>query len=176
MLDHCDAALLIGDNALLLDHENFRPPRIGVGEPASSPQPPLEKIDLGDAWSTMTGLPFVWAFWAGRPDALAADQVGAIQAARDAGVADLDRVARQYFADPALQATGATYLRDNIKYHFGEQERAGLNTFYRYAAELGLVPDAAAISNAIWTGAGTGTGRVAVLRRGSRLDVRYRSD
>ena len=29
-----------------------------------------EKIDLGEQWTAMTGLPFVWAFWAGRPGAL----------------------------------------------------------------------------------------------------------
>jgi chorismate dehydratase len=140
MLGHCDAALLIGDNALLLDHENFRPPRIGVGQPASSPQPPLEKIDLGDAWSTMTGLPFVWAFWAGRPDALNDDEVRALGRARDDGVACSDAIAREYFPDlPAYQAVGAAYLRDNIKYHLGEDERAALELFYRYAVEAGVV-------------------------------------
>ena len=106
----------------------------------------IEKIDLGEIWTRTTGLPFVYAFWAGRPDALAADQVGAIQAARDAGVADLDRVAAAVLRrSGASGRSGATYLRDNIKYHFGEQERAGLETFYRYAAELGLVPEPAGL-------------------------------
>jgi chorismate dehydratase len=140
MLGHCDAALLIGDNALLLDHENFRPPRISVGQPVPGPQPRLEKIDLGEAWSTMTGLPFVWAFWAGRPDALNDDDVRALGRARDAGVACSDAIAREYFPDsPAHQAVGAAYLRDNIKYHLGEDERAALELFYRYAVEAGVV-------------------------------------
>jgi chorismate dehydratase len=126
MLDHCDAALLIGDNALLLDHEAF--------------QPRLEKIDLGEAWSTMTGLPFVWAFWAGPPDALNDDDVLALGRARDAGVACCDAIAREYFPDaPAHQAAGAAYLRDNIKYHLGEDERAAVELFYRYAVEAGVV-------------------------------------
>ena len=47
----CDAALIIGDPALYLDHRGAR----------------LRKIDLGDEWTRLTGLPFVWAFWAGRP-------------------------------------------------------------------------------------------------------------
>lgn len=140
MLGHCDAALLIGDNALLLDHENFRPPRVGAGQRAPSPQPRLEKIDLGEAWSTMTGLPFVWAFWAGRPDGLNDDDVRALGRARDAGVACSDAIAREYFPDsPAHQAVGAAYLRDNIKYHLGEDERAALELFYRYAVEAGVV-------------------------------------
>jgi chorismate dehydratase len=132
MLGHCDAALLIGDNALVLDHENL--------------QPPLEKIDLGEAWSTMTGLPFVWAFWAGRPDALNDDDVRALGRARDAGVACSDAIAREYFPDsPAHQAVGAAYLRDNIKYHLGEDERAALELFYRYAVEAGVVEQETAL-------------------------------
>jgi len=139
MLGHCDAALLIGDNALLLDHENFRLPS-GTGQPAPHPEPRLEKIDLGDAWSTMTGLPFVWAFWAGRPDALDDDDVQALLRARDAGVTYSDAIAHEYFPDsPARQAAGAAYLRDNIKYHLGDEERDGLERFYRYALEVGVV-------------------------------------
>ena len=151
MLERCDAALLIGDAALLLDHTTVRlkadtTDETGLRREADSTLQDglrqgrtIEKIDLGQTWTGLTGLPFVYAFWAGRPDALTPDEVGAIQGARDAGVADSDRVARQYFSDPALHAIGMRYLRENIKYHLGEQERAGLYTFYRYAAELGLV-------------------------------------
>jgi len=35
---------------------------------------------------------------------------------------------------------GARYLRDNIKYYLGADERAGLDLFYRYAAEVGVAP------------------------------------
>ena len=49
MLASADAALLIGDPALFADH-------VALG---------VTKVDLGQAWSDMTGLPFVWAFWAG---------------------------------------------------------------------------------------------------------------
>jgi chorismate dehydratase len=146
MLGHCDAALLIGDNALLLDHENWNNARQPAPSPdvrdppAASPQPRLEKIDLGEEWSIMTGLPFVWAFWAGRPDALNDDDVRALGRARDAGLASSDAIAREYFPDsPARQAVGAAYLRDNIKYHLGADERAALELFYRYAVEAGVV-------------------------------------
>jgi chorismate dehydratase len=125
MLDRCDAALLIGDSALLTDGRKD-----------------VEKIDLGDTWTRLTGLPFVYAFWAGRPDALTAEDVRALQEARDAGAGQPERVAGEYFSDPALQAIGARYLRDNIRYELGAAERVGLETFYRYAAELGLVADA----------------------------------
>ncbi len=125
MLARCDAALIIGDAALFLDH--------GA----------VEKIDLGDVWKAWTGLPFVYAFWAGKPAALEAADVAALQRARDTGAAQPERIAAAFFADvPARQTAGAQYLRDNIKYHLGDAERAGLETFYRYAAEAGVVADA----------------------------------
>lgn len=125
MLARCDAALIIGDHALLVD------------EPAA-----VEKIDLGEVWTAMTGLPFVYAFWAGRAGALTGADVVELQRARDAGVARPDDIAREYFENPEHQAVGARYLRDNIKYYLGEEERAGLELFYRYAAEAGLVSSA----------------------------------
>ena len=44
----------------------------------------------------MTGLPFVWAFWAGRPGILSRVAINALVAARDAGVAASDEVAAAY--------------------------------------------------------------------------------
>jgi chorismate dehydratase len=130
MLGRGDAALIIGDNALLADASSVNGHRV-----------PIEKIDLGQAWTDMTGLPFVWAFWAGRADALASEDVRLLQGARDQGVNQPDAIAREYFRDsPVHQAIGTRYLRENIKYHLGPDERAALEMFYRYAAEAGLAP------------------------------------
>jgi chorismate dehydratase len=125
MLAACDAALIIGDAALLFDHA-----AAGV-----------EKIDLGLAWQAFTGLPFVYAFWFGRPGLLTPDDVARLgEACRD-GVAHADDVARQHFPGDAARAEiGARYLRVNVDYGFGERELAGLTRFYREAADLGLVP------------------------------------
>jgi predicted solute-binding protein len=83
--------------------------------------------------------PFVWAFWAGRQDALSGAEVRALQQARDAGVADADRIAREYGAgDPERIARGRAYLRNNMKYTLGEAEMAGLQMFYELAEQLGL--------------------------------------
>jgi chorismate dehydratase len=132
MLSRCDAALIIGDNALFLTP--------AAGGRVDGVAEAVDKIDLGDAWLQMTGLPFVYAFWAGRPDAVTPADVAALQRARDEGVARPDELARDYLADrPDRQQLGAVYLRDNIKYHLGVDERAGLETFYRYAAEAGVV-------------------------------------
>jgi chorismate dehydratase len=128
MLGRCDAALIIGDNAL------FMPPN-------AEHRLPVEVIDLGQAWTELTGLPFVYAFWAGRAGALEAGDVRALQQARDAGVAASGEVAREYLRDaPSLQALGMRYLRDNIKYRLGDEERAGLELFFRYASEIDVAP------------------------------------
>jgi chorismate dehydratase len=130
MLARADAALIIGDNALFLDPSAIR-----------HPEPPVQKIDLGELWTESTGLPFVYAVWAGWPDALGPDDVVLLQGARDEGVAESDEVARAYYPDdPDRQAVAKRYLRDNIQYFLGDDELDGLRTFYRYAAEAGLVP------------------------------------
>jgi chorismate dehydratase len=159
MLAHCDAALIIGDNALFTEvrltadataDTRVRPKADATVSSAANArgvrvQPDLEKIDLGDVWTRMTGLPFVYAFWAGRPSALTADDIAALQQARDEGVQHPELIAREYLANtPERQEIGARYLRDNIKYDLGEDERAGLEAFFRYAAEAGVVPSARA--------------------------------
>jgi chorismate dehydratase len=127
MLARADAALIIGDVALFLDHE-----AAGV-----------QKIDLGRLWTESSGLPFVYAVWAGWSGTLSRDDVRLLQRARDEGVEATDEVARAYYPDDAArQAVAKRYLRDNIRYVLGNDELEGLRTFYRYAAEEGLVPAA----------------------------------
>jgi chorismate dehydratase len=90
MVEQCDAALLIGDPAFDADHN-------ALG---------LRKIDLGGEWTAMTGLPFVWAFWAGRLDAAPPDVCRALAEARDRGVQAIDRIAADYApGDPARAAS-----------------------------------------------------------------------
>ncbi len=119
MLGSADAALIIGDTALFLDPSAIPNPRSAI-----------QKIDLGELWSRSTGLPFVYAFWAGWPDAVTPEQVEALQRARDEGVAHAANVARAYYpADPAREAVARRYLRDNSRYVLGEGQLEGLCTF-----------------------------------------------
>jgi len=122
MLKRCDAALLIGDPALFLDHE-----RLGA-----------EKIDLGEQWKSLTDLPFVWAFWAGRRDALSRHAVDTLITARDNGVARSDEVAAAY-CGPGRAARGQSYLRENIRYTLSDREEAGLMKYYELAERSGVV-------------------------------------
>jgi chorismate dehydratase len=127
MLTECDAALVIGDNALFTDHDAH-----GV-----------EKIDLGEEWIGMTGLPFVYAFWAGRQGIVGAADAAALQQARDEGVKATATIGREAFPDsPEKAARADSYLRENVKYALGEAEVAGLQRFYDLAAELGILSQA----------------------------------
>lgn len=124
MLAGADAALVIGDPALFAD-----PHALGV-----------EKIDLGLAWSTLTGLPFVWAFWAGRADAASPDVVRRLQATRDAGLRRADALADAYVAHtPAWQPTARAYFREHMVYGLSPRMLDGLQTYYREAAEVGVI-------------------------------------
>lgn len=123
MLARCDAALLIGDPALFLDHA-------AAG---------LRKTDLGAEWTKITGLPFVWAFWAGRAGVLRQKGVEALESARDAGVAVADELARVY-CGPERAAVGERYFRENMRYILGDRELEGLKHYYELAEEHELVP------------------------------------
>ena len=127
MLGECDAALVIGDNALFLDHD-----ALGV-----------EKVDLGEEWIGMTGLPFVYAFWAGRPGIIGAADTAALLDARDQGVKATITIGRELFPDsPERAARADLYLRENVKYALGEREVEGLRRFYELAAEIGVLAKA----------------------------------
>jgi chorismate dehydratase len=135
MLDRADAALIIGDSALFQGVGNGRHPVDAARD--------IEKIDLGELWTKTTGLSFVYAFWAGRTGALSDAHVRELRAARDAGVGRAREIAQEYLpGSEERQRIAVRYLQDNIKYVLGPEELAGLELFYAYAAELGLVQSA----------------------------------
>lgn len=125
MLSAADAALVIGDPALFADYRSLG----------------AEKLDLGSEWTAMTGLPFVWAFWAGRPDAAPPDIVELLQSAALAGMRNSDAIADGYLAgDAGRQAIGRRYLREHLMFELSPRALEGLRTYYREAADLRLVP------------------------------------
>ena len=123
MVRDYDAGLLIGDPALEAD-----PAALGV-----------TKIDLGEEWTDMTRLPFVYAAWTGRADAIGAEHVRWLQDAQAEGIASYPAVAAEYGNnDVAATDRALTYLRDNMRYGLGADEEKGLQLFLDYAADLGL--------------------------------------
>lgn len=124
MLAHADAALVIGDPALFVDHRALD----------------ADKIDLGEAWTTMTGLPFVWAFWAGRPGAATPETVRLLQSAAEHGLAASDAIAAEYCRDaPARIPLAQEYLRRHLAFRLTDRALEGLRTFYREAQAAGVI-------------------------------------
>jgi chorismate dehydratase len=120
MLEEAEAALLIGDPALYAETE-------------------VPRLDLGEEWTRRTGLPFVYAFWAGPRGVASAADVARLQRALREGLSAVDRIAAAY-GGAGQEGRNASYLRTNVNYALGEEEKHGLLEFYRRAHALGLIP------------------------------------
>jgi len=123
MLQQADAALLIGDPALTFNGEN------------------VLVYDLAAEWKRFTGLPFVFAVWAGHEDAGLGRFCQDFKASRDYGLEHIDEIACEYASRVGLAADAVkVYLKENIDYSLDEDNRRGLELFYRLAHEIGLIP------------------------------------
>ncbi len=137
--DH-DAALWIGDPAL---------ERLASGEYA-------HHYDLGSAWKTLTGLPFVFAEWVVRTDTPieAANQFERllIEATQN-GLDSVDEISRIRANQSMSEADVAKYVR-NFSYFLGPDERLGQQEFKKRLSTLPeWRPSLSAISETPATGA-----------------------
>ena len=137
MLSANDAALVIGDPALQVDRSRYL------------------TLDLAEEWIRHTGKPFVFAFWVVRQEALqeaalreptsSPDLAAIFQQSRDRGLdpTNLDHIAREWSPRIGLAESDVrSYLTENIYYHLDAPCLEGLQLFYRYAAEIGVLPSA----------------------------------
>ncbi len=130
-----DAVLLIGDRA--------------IHSPAGSF---AEVWDLGHEWVRWSDLPFVFAMWVARPGVNMHDLERALAEARDCGVANLEQIAAAEAAPLGLTVPQClSYLRDNLHFYLGPQERRGLELFYQKANQLGLAPQGFQLSTTLAT-------------------------
>jgi predicted solute-binding protein len=121
MLEKADAALLIGDAALRVD-------------PATMP---FETLDLGAEWVAMTGLPMVFAVWAGRKEIIR-DPYGRIflESCRYGlshmeDMVEAEAPARQFGADLVRE-----YLTRHIVFELGEKDYQGMRLYIRHALSI----------------------------------------
>jgi chorismate dehydratase len=138
MLAACDAALLIGDPALLaLEDRNPRQQRTGEE---------LLYLDLGVEWRRLTGVPWISAVWGVREAAARSTQqrdqlVNDLTASRDAGLAHIDALADEWSSRIAVpRATIYAYLSGNIHYVLDAECLEGLRRFYELAAACDVLP------------------------------------
>jgi chorismate dehydratase len=147
MLADADAALLIGDPALLArEHRSAIEAQLHTisGAPEESP---LLWIDLAALWRRHTNLPWVAAVWAVRPEALTLDGLAPEQliadltTSRDHGLEAIDSLVREWTPRIALPpATIHTYLTHNIHYVLDAGCLAAIEHFRSLAAELRILP------------------------------------
>jgi chorismate dehydratase len=122
MLSEADAALIIGDPALRLDREKYH------------------VIDLAAEWRTLTGLPFVFAVWAVRPEVEIPDLPFYFKSSLRYGLSSLDTLVREAAAELGLDTSEVrTYLTENLHFFLRAEEIEGLEEFYRRAHSHGLI-------------------------------------
>lgn len=140
MLAQSDAALLIGDRALKFMEENERPDAEKQKPLLRRGSEPLQVFDLVERWRFLTGLPFVFAFWAVRPDFKDGGIVDALKESRDFGVANIPTIAERYSKQLAIKKEFVQeYLERNVYYYMDQSCLEALELFYEKAADVGAI-------------------------------------
>jgi chorismate dehydratase len=121
--DHCEAVLLIGDKVLTTPMDGFH-----------------YQIDLGEAWKNWTGLPFVFAVWAGPADRLSETLAERLETARDQGVAQAAALASEFAPRHAWPIkTAVEYLTQRLMYRLTPDALAGMQRYFDLAQAAGLI-------------------------------------
>jgi chorismate dehydratase len=127
MLRAADAALLIGDPALRVFCR-----RHGYCT-----------YDLGKEWVEMTGLPMVFAVWAGRRGAVTPELVQAFTDSCRYGKERIEEIVSQESASRGFAPELVReYLTRNIVHELGPRDYEGMELFLRYARSASPVPKA----------------------------------
>lgn len=134
MLNNADAAILIGDPALLALEE-----RAGRFERTGEE---LAYHDLAEEWKSITGLPFVSAVWACAPGALSQQGIAEdFIRSRDHGLENIEALVAEWSVKlPLSEAAIRSYLKENIHYLLDNECLLGMNEFFRGAEKVGALP------------------------------------
>ena len=164
MLEHADAALLIGDPALRLAiavepkaQRGTARVLICTGAAAGIPQADTLYIyDIVEEWRALTEMPAVLAVWAARPEIVTPAVIEDFQSSRDLGLQNLVQICERASADLHLPADELhRYLTENIDFSLDEDNLRGLSAYFALAAEMQLIHRAGAISIAALHGHAT---------------------
>jgi chorismate dehydratase len=117
-----DFVLLIGDAALDFVFSN----------------PAHEIFDLGEAWSELTKLPFVYAVWAMRRDVHNAELRRQLRDSRDFGLDTIDHIIRS--RSEYTEDFRKDYFGWHIHYHLGTDEKRGIAKFVELLRKHGFGP------------------------------------
>ncbi|MCK6600477.1 MAG: menaquinone biosynthesis protein [Bacteroidetes bacterium] len=124
MLQECDAALLIGNNALQ-----------GILRSSSY-------LDLAEEWIDMTQLPFVFAVWAGNRGKVLPGDISLLDKSRKIGMENIQVIAAQFAKEHGWNAPDSffeDYLTEHVKFELTPERMEGLFEFFRLAYMLGYL-------------------------------------
>lgn len=125
-----------------------------IGDKVVTDHPPQDaypfQLDLGEQWKALTSLPFVYAMWMCRTDAL--DGQDATRLRHAALLLDRQRrhnrtrlgwIVRTHAPKANWPVDlAATYLGELLRYDVGPREREAVARFFAEAAALSLIPSA----------------------------------
>jgi chorismate dehydratase len=131
MLGQADAALIIGDPALRLNPANL----------------PFETLDLGGEWNAMTGLPMVFAVWAGRKEAMQPRYESAFLDSCRYGTGHAGEIAREEAPRRGIEEDLAhQYLTRHIVYELHDRDYEGMKLYLESAQRLERVTVAGGVT------------------------------
>lgn len=120
MLEQCDAAMVIGNPAMQCSKEG------------------LHVLDVAEEWKRLTGLPAVFAVWAGTQ--MTPELVQTLHQAKRDGLARIPEIARVESVRLGLPLDVCRrYLSEIMIYDLGDREERGLKAFKDRAAAHGLI-------------------------------------
>ncbi|MGB7282164.1 MAG: menaquinone biosynthesis protein [Candidatus Acidiferrum sp.] len=149
MLEKADAALLIGDPALRISvaiekKSTVSPEGRAVCQAATLgfAGPEIFHVyDVVGEWRKLTSLPAVMAVWAARPEILTPEVLADFTASRDFGLTQIAAICLEAARELELpQRALESYLRQNIEFSLGGENRRGLERYFHEASKLGLIP------------------------------------
>jgi len=140
MLTNSDAALIIGDAALKFMEQNEIPDIEKQKPMVREGSEPLYVFDLMERWQVLTGLPFVFAFWAVRDGFNDNRITDTLNESRDLGVAHISAIAERYAQPLTMKKEFLQgYLEKNVYYYLDPPCIEGLQLFYEKAARVGAI-------------------------------------
>ena len=122
------------------------PARLVIGDAAiraslGNPDPLTSVFDLSAAWRDWTGLPFVFAVWAGQRGIFADPALrNLLLTAKANGLANIETIVKN--TTDATPEFRREYLTRCVRYNLGAREKQAVAQFQQYAVELGLIPTA----------------------------------
>lgn len=149
MLEKADAAMLIGDPALRISiaierNSTVSPQGRAICQAAAlgiTSAKIFHVYDVVGEWRKFSSLPAVMAIWAARPEVVTPEVLADFSASRNFGLTQLAAISLEAAQELELpQQALESYLRHNIDFSLGEENRRGLERYFQEAARLGLIP------------------------------------